>query len=89
MFEVRFKGLRLIPSKSSSDEMIKLGLMLYDCKNLLEKGHKAPRKRAKYTEEIWSDKGNKTYNLVIVKLFNHFYNEEVYVITHLGIFTKR
>ena len=89
MFEVKFKGLRLIPSKSASDELIKLGLMLYDCKNMLEKGYISPRKRAENTEEIWHDKGDKTYNIVIVKSFNYFYNEEVYLITHIGKFAKR
>lgn len=88
MFNVRYKGLRLIPSKSASDELLKHGLMLQDCKEILESGYDAPRKRARDTEEKWLDRGTKTYNVVIVKSFNSMYNEDVWLIIHLGRFTK-
>lgn len=88
MFNLRYKRLRLIPSKTASGEMLKYSLMIRDCKNILEKGYDAPRRRAKDTEEKWLDKGNKTYNVVVVKSVNHSYREDVWLITHIGKFTK-
>lgn len=88
MFDVRYKGLRLIPSKTAGRELIKYGFMIEDCKEILEKGY-SPRKRAKDTIEKWMDYGNKTYNVVVVKSFNYLYNEEVYLIIHFGEFTKK
>lgn len=89
LFDVRYKELRLIPSKSSVEEMYILGLMIYDCKTILECGYDAPRKRAKDCEEKWLNKKNKTFNVVIVKSFNYFYNENVYLITHVGCFGRK
>ena len=88
MFNMRYKSLLLIPSKSAMREMMQLGLTLADCKEMLEKGYDAPRTRAQDTEEKWFDKRNKTYNVVIVKSFNYMFNEEVYLITHVGEFTR-
>lgn len=48
MFDVRYKGLRLIPSKTAGRELIKYGFMIEDCKEILEKGY-SPRKRGKET----------------------------------------
>ena len=79
MFNIQYKSLRLVPSKSASQELIKLGLMLRDCRFILENGYDAPRKRKSNIEEKWFNKGNKTYNIVIVKVFNHFYNENVFL----------
>ena len=88
MFSLRYQKLRLIPSKTAAEEMLKYGLMIGDCKHILEDGYDAPRKRAKETEEKWLDKGNKTYNVVVVKSFNFMYNEDVWLITHVGKFTR-
>ncbi len=88
MFNIRYKGLRLIPSKSASEELFKHGLMLCFCKEILENGYDAPRKRAKDTEERWLNRGSKTYNVVVVRSFNYLYNEEVWLIIHVGRFTK-
>jgi len=88
MFEIRYKGLRLIPSKTAGRELIKFGFMLEDCKEILEKGY-SPRKRKDGTIEKWMDYGNKTYNVVVVKSFNYMYNENIYLIIHFGEFTKK
>ena len=88
MFDVRYKDFRLIPSKTAARELTKYGFMIYDCREILEKGY-SPRKRKQGTIEKWMDVGNKTYNVVVVKSFNYFYNEEVYLITHFGGFTKK
>lgn len=88
MFDVRYKGLRLILSKSAGRELLKYGLMIADCKEILENGYE-PRKRAKDTIEKWMDSGNDTYNTVILKSYNYFYREDVYLIKHVGKFTKK
>jgi len=88
MFNVAYNGLRLVPSKSAGRELLKYGLMIEDCKEILENGY-APRKRSKDTIERWMDFGNKTYNVVIVKSYNFLYREDVYLIKHVGKFTKK
>ncbi|MDP2907430.1 MAG: hypothetical protein Q8O03_05820 [Nanoarchaeota archaeon] len=88
MFNITYEGLRLIPSKSAAEELLRYGLTIDDCKEILENGYE-PRKRGKDTVEKWRDSGNKTYNAVIVRSYNYFYKEEVYLITHVGRFTKR
>jgi len=89
MFDVRYEGLRLIPSKAALDELIKYSLMMQDCKEMLENGYDAPRKRARDTKEKWFNKGKSTFNVVIVHSFNYDYNEPVWLITHVGKFTRR
>ena len=84
---VKYRGLRLIASKAARNELRHYRLGLEDCKKILENGYE-PKKRKKNTIEKWFDKGNKTYNVVIVKSYNYFYNEELYLITHIGEFTK-
>jgi len=88
MFNTTYKGLRLIPSKSAAEELLEHGLTIEDCKNILQNGYE-PRKRGKNTVEKWMDSKNKTYNVVIVKSYNYSNKEEVYLITHVGRFTKR
>tara|TARA_Y100000310_G_C20686125_1_gene819124 strand:- start:2453 stop:2644 length:192 start_codon:yes stop_codon:yes gene_type:complete len=62
--------------------------MLEDCKKILEKGYEV-RKRSKGTEEKWLDYWKKVYNIVIVKAYSVQFEEEIYLIKHLGRFTKR
>ena len=88
MFDIRYKELRLIPSKTAGKELIKYGFMIEDCKEILEKGY-SPRKRKKGTIEKWLDYGDKTYNVVVMNSFNYLYNEDVYLIIHFGEFTKK
>jgi len=88
MFKTTYKGLKLIPSKSAAEELLDYGLTIEDCKDILENGY-APRKRGKNTVEKWMDSKDKTYNVVIVKSYNFTNKEEVYLITHVGRFTKR
>lgn len=63
-------------------------LDLGNCKHILEHGY-SPRKRARDVVEKWLDKGQKTYNVVVVKSFNFMLNEEVWLIKHVGVFTKK
>jgi len=84
---VQYEGLSLIPSRTAAYEMSRLGIGLEECKHILEYGYEE-RKRAKGVIERWFDKGKKTYNVVAVRSFNFMYNEEVWLITHVGRFTK-
>ena len=85
---VYYKGLLVIPSRTASRELVKHGFTTEDCKTILENGY-AARKRKKNTEEIWLDLGNKTHNVVIVRVFNKAFDNEVWLITHAGSFTKK
>lgn len=88
VLKVKFDGLQLIPSVSAMTEMCFLGIDLQDCAEILEKGY-TRRKRAKGTLERWLDKGKKTINVVAVRSYNHSLEEEVYLITHVGRFTRQ
>ena len=83
-----YKGMLVWPSRSAIREMIKLGISLDDCKMMLEEGYPAPRRRAKGIIERWFDKRNKTYNIVVVQCYSGLHQQEIYLITHLGRFTK-
>ncbi|MBI2672012.1 hypothetical protein HYX16_03710 [Candidatus Woesearchaeota archaeon] len=85
---IRYNNLRLIPSKTAAREMLKHGFMTEDCKTTLENSYKS-RKRQEDTTEKWMDLRSKTYNIIVVKSFNHFYGENVYLIKHFGMFTKK
>tara|TARA_Y100000310_G_scaffold345434_1_gene464986 strand:+ start:5524 stop:5838 length:315 start_codon:yes stop_codon:yes gene_type:complete len=85
---VTYKGLILYATNSARNELLHYGFMLEDCKKILEKGYEV-RKRSKGTEEKWLDCGNKTYNIVIVKAYSAQFEEEIYLIKHIGRFTKR
>jgi hypothetical protein len=88
MFGVRYKGLRVIPSRTAARELTRHGFMLEDCKEILERGY-SPRKRRSGTVERWLDYGRDTYNVVVVRPLNYASGEEVYLITHFGRFTKK
>ena len=89
MIASRYEGLRLIPSKSAMRELMKYGSTLENCKDILEEGYPVPRRRAKGTIEQWLDRGDKTYNVVVVNSYNYFYGENVYLVTHFGCFSRR
>ena len=85
---VRYGGLVLYPSNSVRNELLHYGLMLEDCKKILEEGYEK-RKRKKGIIERWWDCGKKTYNVVIVKAYSFQFEEEIYLIKHLGRFTRK
>ena len=87
--DIRYDGLRLIPSGSAIKEFIKYGKSIEDIKHILEEGYDAPRKRKKGTIERWIDRGNKTFNAVVIKSYSYFHKEEVYLIKHIGKFAKK
>ena len=65
------------------------GMTLLDVLKILENGYDAPRKRKQGTIEKWLDKGNKTYNAVVVKDYNEILKEDVWVLIHFGKFGRR
>ena len=88
MQNIEYKGKTLVPSQSAMREMSELGLTISDCKHILENGQDAPRRRAWDCEEKWFGAGNKIYNVVIISSYSCFNNEEIYLIKHVGKFTK-
>lgn len=84
-----YQGLKVVPSISSIDEMLKHGKSIDDIVYFLEEGYTSPRKRKKDTIEKWIDKGKKTFNAVIVKDYNAEEKQDVWVLIHFGKFTKR
>ena len=89
MFSDKYQGLRIAPSMSATRELMKYGKTMFDVVDILEEGYDAPRKRKEGTIERWLDKGNKTYNVVIVRDYHETLKEEVWVLTHFGKFTRR
>ena len=62
---------------------------LFDVVEILGQGYDAPRKRKEGTIEKWMDKGNKTFNAVIVQDYNEVMMEDCWVLIHFGKFTRR
>ncbi len=89
MFDDKYKGLRIIVSDSAMRELMKEEKTLYDVVQILEEGYDAPRKRKEGTIEKWFDKGNKTFNVVVVQDYNEIMKEDCWVLIHFGKFTRR
>lgn len=89
MFSPRFQGLRIAVSLSAMRELFKHGKTLHDIVFILEHGYNAPRKRKPNTIEKWLDKGRKTHNAVIAKSYDEIQKEDVWVLIHFGVFTKK
>jgi hypothetical protein len=89
MFGEKYNGLRIIVSDSAMRELMKEEKTLYDVVEILEQGYDAPRKRKEGTIEKWMDKGNKTFNAVIVQDYNELMKEDCWVLIHFGKFSRR
>ncbi len=85
--DVRYKGLRIVPSASAMRDLMKQGRTLAHAAEVLERGYGAPRKRGRGKSEKWLDKGRKTYNAVIAK--SHHDREDVWILIHFGRFTRK
>ena len=70
MFNILYKGLKIVVSDAAMWELIKESKTLWDVKEILENGYDSPRKRSKNIIERWSDKGNKTHQVVVVRDYN-------------------
>ncbi len=89
MFSDRYKGLRIVVSDSAMRELIKEEKTLYDVVKILEEGYNAPRKRKAGIIERWLAKGNKTFNVVIVKNYDEVTKQDCWLLIHFGKFTRR
>ena len=88
MFNEKYKGLRIAISHSAMQELMQEEKTIYDVVDILEGGYDAPRKRKHGTIEKWLDKGNKTYNAVIVKDYHEILKEDCWVLIHFGKHSK-
>lgn len=84
-----YKGLRIAPSLSAMRELMEDNKTMFNVVKILEEGHDAPRKRKEGTVEKWLNKGNKTYNAVVVKSYDNIMKEEIWVLTHFGKFGRK
>ena len=89
MFGEKYNGLRIIVSDSAMRELMREEKTLYDVVEILEQGYDAPRIRKEGTIEKWLDKGNKTFNAVVVQDYNEIMKEECWVLIHFGKFSRR
>ncbi|MFC1752559.1 hypothetical protein ACFL96_04100 [Thermoproteota archaeon] len=87
--DVKYKGLRIVPSISAMRDLMKHGKTLAHAAVILEQGYDAPRKRSRGKIEKWLDKGRKTFNAVIAKNYDNIAKEEVWILIHFGRFTRR
>jgi len=85
----KYKGMKITPSISAMRELMKYGKTLTDVAQILEHGYDAPRKRRKGVVERWLDKGKKTINAVVAKDYNEQAKEDVWVLIHIGKFTRK
>lgn len=82
--------LPLIPSRSAMQELYDNNMDLHDVQEVLESGYNCSKgKRAKEIIEKCLDIKKKTIRVVIGKSFNYHMISEVWIITHVGITSKR
>lgn len=89
MADEKYKGLRIAVTDSAMRELMKEEKTLYDVVRILEEGYVAPRKRKLGTIEKWMNKGNKTFNVIIVKDYDEIMKEDCWVLIHFGKFARR
>ena len=89
MFNIKYKGLRIVVSDSAMRDLMNEGKTLYEVISVLEEGYDAPRQRKTGTIEKWLNKGNKTFNVVIAKDYNEIMKEDCWVLIHFGKFSRR
>jgi hypothetical protein len=89
MLSPRYRGLKIAPSYSAMRELMKQGKTLDDVVEVLEAGQNAPRKRGPGSIEKWLNKGDKTFNAVIVKDYNATLKQDVWLLVHFGRFSRR
>lgn len=89
MSSPKYEGLSIFISDSAMRELVKHKQTIYDVVQILEEGYNSSRKRKQGTIEKWLDKGDKTFNAVIIKDYHFTLKEECWVLIHFGKFTRR
>lgn len=85
-----WKGLPVIPSRRAADEMIREKLMIHDVIEVLETGYDCARSRRRENiVERCVDVKNKILKAVVARSYNYDMKSEVWVMTHVGRFTRR
>ncbi|WP_456474230.1 hypothetical protein [Candidatus Pyrohabitans sp.] len=87
---LKWRGLPVIPSRTALEEMYREDLLIHDVVEILENGYDCARSRRKRDViERCVDRKSKTLKAVVAKSYNYDMESEVWVITHVGRFTKR
>lgn len=85
-----WKGLPVIPSRRAAEEMYREKLLIHDMIEVLETGYDCARsRRRENVVERCVNAKNKTLKVVAARSYNYDMESEVWVITHVGRFTKR
>ncbi|MEK6923733.1 MAG: hypothetical protein AABW54_00660 [Candidatus Micrarchaeota archaeon] len=85
LFEVRFRGLLIVPSLSAYRELEELALDLNDVKDVLENGRETSSPRKPSVVEKIVRRDGKALRAVVVRDFNGFLSQDVFVVTHVSI----
>ncbi len=89
MFEVRFKGLLIAPSRSAYGELEGYALDLNDVKTVLEDGFDCARskRRAGTIERCLprNDGSGKVLRVVAARDYNDFLKQDVWVVVHVSV----
>jgi len=93
MLNIKYTGLRIEPTLSATNELLKEKLDLYDVVEVLNKGYDCARsKRKKNIIERCTDRKNKTIKVVVIRTISRYpdgFQEEVWRLIHVGRFTRR
>lgn len=89
MFMIKYQGLRIAPSLSAMQELMREEKTLYDVVEILEQGYDSPRRRKPDVIERWLDVGDKTFNAVIGQSYDDVMKEDIWVLIHFGKFTRK
>ena len=88
--DLKYKGLEILITDAAMRELFKHGCDDLDILEILKEGYDCSRsKRAKNIIEKCIDIKKKTMKVVVAQSYNHALKEEVWVVTHFGITTKR
>ena len=88
--DLRYKGLQLIITDAAMRELFKHGCDGLDILEILEEGYICSRsRRAGDIIEKCLDMKKRTKKVVLARSYNYALNEDVWVVTHFGITTKR
>lgn len=93
MYELKYKGYRILPTLSASRELVEHGYSIYDVVNILENGYDcSASKRRANIEEKCLKKGNKEIKAVIALTtvtYPDKFTEAVWRLVHFGITTYK
>lgn len=85
-----YKGLPIIPTRSTMNEMSDLCMSLWDVLDVLENGKDCyASQRRNGTLERCQDKGKRTTKVVVIRSHNWSLGTDVWALVHVGNISRR